>query len=87
MNGRRLAFAELRVDRHPIRLADGMVIYSEGLGPINFHSTLGYRIILRDVLYVPSLTTSLFSSNKFAKDYRQTYRELLNYLTRKWVNR
>ena len=30
--------------------------------------------------------TSLFSSNKFAKDYRQTYRELLDYPTRKWVN-
>ena len=87
MSGRRSAFAELRVDQRPIHLADGMVIYSEGLGSINFHSTLGYQIILRDVLYVLSLTTSLFSSNKFVKDYRQTYRELLNYLTRKWVNR
>ena len=81
------AFAELRVDQCPIHLADGMVIYSEGLSSINFHSTLGYRIILCDVLYVLSLTTSLFSLNKFAKDYCQTYRELLNYLTHKWVNR
>ena len=63
-----------------------MVIYLEGLGSINFQSTLGYRIILRDVLYVPSLTTSLFSSNKFARDHRQIYRELLDYPTRKWVN-
>jgi len=89
MTGCRSAFFELKGDRRPVRLADGMVIYLEGLGSISFLSTYGYRIIriLRDVLYVPRLTTSLFSSNKFAKDYRQTYRELLEFPTRKWINR
>ena len=87
MSGRRLAFLDLRVDQRPIRLADGMVIHSEGLGSIRFMSTYGFQIILRDVLYVPRLATNLFSSNKFASDHRNTYRELLTYPTRVWVNR
>ena len=66
MSDRRSAFFELKLDRRTIRLADGTIIYSEGLGSIRFLSTYGYRIILRDVLYVPRLTTSFFSSNKFA---------------------
>jgi len=83
MSGPQSPFIELREDRRPIRLADGMVIYSEDLGSIHFLSTYGYRITLRDVLYVPHLTTCLFSSNKFAKDYRYTYHELPDFPTRK----
>jgi len=63
-----------------------MVIHSEGLRSVCFLLTNGYHIILHDVLYVLGLTTSLLSSNKFAKDYCQTYRELVNFLTCKWVN-
>ena len=66
MSGRRSAFFELSVEMLTIRLAGGTIIYLEGLVSIRFLSTYGHQIILRDVLYVPHLTISLFPSNKFA---------------------
>src|SRR5258706_7094441 len=63
-----------------------MVIHLEGLGSIRFVSTYSFQIILCNILYVPHLATSLFSSNKFVSDHRLTYQELLTYPMRVWVN-
>ena len=87
MSGARSAFSSLKSDRCPIRLADGKVIYSEGLGSIRFVSECGYTITIHDVLFVPLLTVSLFASNKFAKEHRDTHSEVTDYPKRKWVNR
>jgi len=51
------AFLSLKPDRCPICLADGKVIYSSGLGSINFLSDCGYHITIHDVLFVPSVAT------------------------------
>ena len=76
MSGHRLAFFELRVDRRTTRLADGTIVYSDGLG------SYGCQSILCDVLYVPCLTTSFFSSDQFATVYRHIYRGHLDFPTR-----
>jgi hypothetical protein len=87
MSGLHSVFCGFRVDQHPIQIVNGMVIYSEGVGSMCFLSTYGYHIIIHDVLYVPHLSTSLFSSNKFARENHLTYQEVLEYLRCKWVNR
>ncbi len=87
MTSQCLAFLTLQGDRRPIHLADGMVVYSEGIGSITFLSTHGYRIIIHDMLYVPHLSTNLFLLNKFAREHCDRYREVLDYPVHCWVNR
>ena len=87
MSGNRSAFRSLTEDRRPIRLADGKVIYSRGLGTIDFLSDLGYTISIDNVLFVPDLSVNLFSANKFAKERRYTHSETTEYPKRKWINR
>ena len=87
MSGDRSAFRSLVPDRRPIRLADGKVIYSKGLGSIHFSSDAGYVIIIENVLFVPRLSVNLFSANKFAKEHSRTHSETVEYPMRKWVNR
>ena len=52
MSSVRSAFSSLKLDRRPIRLADGRVIYSEGLGSIRFLSDCGYVITIERCGYV-----------------------------------
>jgi len=52
MSSVRSAFSSLKSDRRPIRLADGRVIYSEGLGSIRFLSDCGYVITIERCGYV-----------------------------------
>jgi len=80
------AFWNLKPDHWPIRLADGKVVYSEGLGSIAFHSKCGYIMTIHDTLFVPCLPTSLFTANKFARHHRHTLSEIMEYPKRKWVN-
>ncbi len=87
MTSHRSFFLMFRGDRCPIRLADGMIVYSEGISSIRFLSTHGFCIVIDDVLYVPRLSTNLFLSNKFAGEHREKYREILDYPTWSWVNR
>ena len=46
------AFSSLKSDWRPIRLADGRVIYSEGLGSIRFLSDCGYVITIERFGYM-----------------------------------
>jgi hypothetical protein len=64
-----------------------MVMYFEGTGLMCFLSTYVYRIVIHDILEVPRLSTSLFSSNEFAKEIRLTYQDVLEPPTRKYDNR
>jgi hypothetical protein len=50
MSGDRSAFRDLKPDRRAIRLADGKVVYSEGLGSIRFPSDCGYAITSHDAV-------------------------------------
>ena len=59
MTGDHSAFLDIKPDQHAIRLADGRIIHSKGIGPIRFLSNCGYIIEIDDVLFVPSLTASL----------------------------
>jgi len=68
-------------------LADGKVIYSKGLGTIDFLSDLGYVISIDNALFVPTLSVNLFAANKFAKERRDTHSETTEYPKRKWINR
>jgi len=68
-------------------LADGKVIYSKGLGTIDFLSNLGYVISIDNALFVPTLSVNLFTANKFAKECRDTHSEATEYPMRKWINR
>ena len=86
MTSQQLAFLTLKGDQHPICLADGMVVYSEGISSISFLSTHGFRIIIHDVLYILHLSTNLFLSNKFTRDHCDKYREVLDYPVCHWVN-
>ena len=51
--------------RIPIRLADGSVVYSEGIGSVRFIPVMEgqemHPLEFTNVLYVPSLSTNLFS--------------------------
>jgi len=51
--------------RIPIRLADGSVVYSEGIGTVQFnpvvHGQEMAKLEFTNVLYVPSLSSNLFS--------------------------
>lgn len=87
MSRDRRIFSSLGPDRRPIRLADGKAVYSEGVGSVRFLSSCGYVVIVNDVLFVPSLSVSLFSPNRFARAQRDTYTEVTEYPTRKWVNK
>ena len=86
MSSTRSAFLSLRLDRCPIRLADGKVIYSEGLGLICFLSDCGYMVVIHNVLFVPLLAVSLFASNKFARQHHNLYSEIMEYPKHKWIN-
>ena len=87
MTGDQSAFLSLKPDRRPIRLADGRIIHSEGIGSIRFVSDCGYIITIHDVLFVPSLAASLFASNRFAREHRNSYSESMEFPLRRWVNR
>ena len=86
MTGNRNAFTSLRPDRRAIQLADGRLIYSEGVGPIRFLSSCGYHILIENVLFIPSLAASLFASNRFAQEHRHVYTESMEYPLRRWIN-
>ena len=79
-------FLSLKPDRHPIHLADGKVIYSSGLGSINFLSDCGYHVTIHDILIVPLLAINLFAANQFAKDHCDTHSKIMEYPKRKWIN-
>jgi hypothetical protein len=81
-----LAFQNLKPDCQPIQLADGKVMYSEGLGSISFHSKCSFIISINDALFMPCLPTSLFAANKFARQQCDTLSEITEYPKRKWVN-
>jgi hypothetical protein len=55
----------LRPHRVQIRLADGSVVYSEGVGSVRFNPVVNGQemapLEFTDVLYVPALCTNLFS--------------------------
>jgi hypothetical protein len=87
MSRDRSAFRSLADDRHTIRLADGKVIYSKGLGSIQFLSNYSYVITIDNVLFVPRLSVNLFSTNKFAKEHCESHSEVVEYPKQKWVNR
>ena len=80
-------FQRLTADQHLVHLADGKVIYSEGLGIIDFLSDLSYVITIHNVLFVPSLSVNLFSMNKFAKEHCDTHLETTEYPKHRWINR
>jgi hypothetical protein len=80
------AFLSLRADQCPIRLADGKVIYSKGVGLIDFLSECGYTIVIQDVLFVPFLTINLFAPNKFAREHCDMHMEVTEYPTSRWIN-
>ena len=79
-------FQSLMADQCPIHLADGKVIYSNGLGTIDFLSNHSYIISIDNVLFVPSLSVNLFSTNKFAKECCDTHSKIMDYLKCKWIN-
>lgn len=87
MSRDRSAFSSLAYDWRPLRLADGKLVYSEGVGRIHFLSACGFVIAINDVLFVPSLASNLFSPNRFARDHRSTHSEVTEYPVRKWINR
>ena len=87
MSGDRSIFLGLRKDWRAIHLANGSVIYSEGLGSVHFLSDSNYFIVINDVLFVPSLASGLFASNRFAQEHRDDYSEVLDFPVRRWVNR
>jgi hypothetical protein len=87
MSGDHSAFQSLMADRRPIRLADGKVVYSKGLGPVRFLSDCGYTITIDNVLFVPRLSVNLFSTNRFAKEHCDSHSEVMEYPKRKWINR
>ena len=86
LTGDRAALFDLRSDRRPIRLANGMVTFSEGIGSIWFLSSCGYRFIKHDILLVPLLATSPFSANSFAVEHESTQFEVMEYPERRWIN-
>jgi transposase InsO family protein len=86
MSGNRSAFSSLRADRRPICLADGRIVYSKGVGSIQFLSNFGYTIVIHGVLFVPFLAQNLFALNKFARERRNTHMEVMEYPTSRWVN-
>jgi transposase InsO family protein len=87
MTSNRSAFLNLKPDRRAIRLADGRVIHSEGVGSIRFLSDCGYIITIHNVLFVPPLAASLFASNRFAREHRDAYSESVEFPLRRWTNR
>ena len=87
MSYRRSIFSDLKPDRRAIRLANGSLIYSGGVGSIRFLSNCGYYITIHNVLYVPTLSSNLFASNRFAREHRDSYLEVLDFPQRWWINR
>ena len=81
----------LKLDRRAIRLADGRVLYSEGLSSIRFLSSCGYYIVINNVLSVPGLASNRFAFNRFARERRNDHIddhiEILEFSLRLWVNR
>ena len=80
-------FLSLKSEKHAIRIANRSVIYSEGIGVVRFLSSCGFYIVIHGVLFVPSLTASLFASNRFAWEHCEDYMETLEFPLRRWVNR
>lgn len=87
MTGYPSALFDLRLDQRPFRLADRMVIFSGGIGSLWFLLSCGYRLVIHDVLFVPLLTTNLFSANKVAMELKSTYFKVLEYPETRWINR
>jgi len=87
MTGNHSVFMSLRSDQQAIRIANGDVIYSEGLGPVCFLSKSGFYMTIKDVLFMPTLALSLFASNHFAHEQCDDYMEILEFPMCRWVNR
>ncbi|KZV91453.1 hypothetical protein EXIGLDRAFT_569637, partial [Exidia glandulosa HHB12029] len=64
MTPRRDWFRSYTPYRVPISLADHSVIYSEGIGSVEFEPSIGGivqpSVLFHEVLHVPSLATNLF---------------------------
>ena len=86
ITGDRAALSDLRSNRRPIRLANGMVTFSEGIGSIWFLSSCGYRFIKHDILLVPLLATRPFSANRFAVEHKSTQLKVMEDPERRWIN-
>jgi len=86
MSGDCSVFLSLMADQCPIQLADGKIIYSQGLGPVRFLSNCGYLITIDNVLFVPHLSINLFSVNKFAKEHCNSHSKVTEYPKWKWIN-
>ena len=79
-------FSLLLPDQCPIHLADGKTVFSEGVGTIRFLLSCDYIIEIHEILFVPSLSISLFLLNHFARTHHVMYSEVTDYLICKWVN-
>ena len=86
MSNNRSAFTDFQPEWRPIRLADGKIVYSSGLGSMRFVSTYRYIVTIHEILYVPLLAVNLFMANKFAREHRTTHMEVTDYPMHKWVN-
>ena len=60
-------------------------MYSRGVGSIRFVSKASYFLLIHNVLFVPGLASNLFASNRFARERRADYTEVLPLC--RWVNR
>ena len=73
MTPHRAYFIEYRAYRTPIRVAQGAVVYSEGIGAILFTNHEGKSAAMVNVLHVPSLSFNLFGVFAFANDDWSTF--------------
>jgi hypothetical protein len=56
-----------------IEVADGVQAYVEAVGDISLELAVGFTILPRDVLYVPSLYRNLISLSHLDKDNYECY--------------
>ena len=66
-------FIEYRPYRTPIRVAQGALVFSEGVGTILFSNHDGTSLAMADVLHVPSLAFNLFAVFAFMQKAGSTF--------------
>ena len=66
-------FIEYRPYRTPIRVAQGALVFSEGVGTILFSNHDGTSLAMADVLHVPSLAFNLFAVFAFMQKAESTF--------------